>query len=95
LQYDVGNPEGVHAGHIGVIRDGYQDSGRIDHSQNPYRLYCAIRPKAKNVNTGTRPPFETRWQTAIPTLVRAMVLAGQTLFIAGPRYRRLPGTRNT
>ena len=83
-QYDVGNPEGVHAGHVGVIKDGYQDSGRIDHSQNPYRLFSAVKPKAENLGKGKRAAVGLRWQTSVPMLVRAMVLADQTLLVAGP-----------
>jgi outer membrane protein assembly factor BamB len=83
-KYDVGNPEGVHAGHVGVIKDGYQDSGRVDHSQNPYRLFSAVKPDAGNVDKGKPGTVHYRWQTAVPILVRAMLLAGQTLFIAGP-----------
>jgi len=84
-QYDVGNPEGVHAGHVGLIKDGYQDSGRIDHSRNPYRLFSAVKPGAGNVEKGRQAVVEYKWQTSVPILARAMVLADHTLFIAGPR----------
>jgi hypothetical protein len=84
-QYDAGNPEQVHAGHVGVIKDTYQDSGRVDHSQNPYQLYCATKPDAENARRGRRTAIEHRWQTSVPLLVRAMLLADGTLFIAGPR----------
>ncbi len=84
-QYDVGNPEGTHAGHVGVVKDTYQDSGRIDHPQNPYHLYGATRRDAEGPVRGTRTRFELRWETPVPILVRAMVLADRTLFLAGPR----------
>ena len=86
-QYDVGNPEGVHAGHVGVIKDGYQDSGRVDHSQNPYRLFSATKPETESVEKGKRTVVRYEWQTSVPILVRAMLLADQTLFIAGPSAR--------
>lgn len=81
-KYDVGNPKGVHAGHVGVIKDGYQDSGHVDHSQNPLRLFAATKPNAEG--QGKRYVVEYKWQTSAPILVRAMLLAGRTLFIAGP-----------
>jgi hypothetical protein len=87
-KYDAGNPEAVHAGHIGVIKDGYQDSGRVDHSQNPYRLYSRAKPDAANVKKGKRGMAQYRWQTSVPILVRAMLLADRTLFIAGPHAGR-------
>jgi len=81
-KYDVGNPKGVHAGHVGVIKDGYQDSGHVDHSQNPLRLFAATKPDAEN--KGKRYVVEYKWQTSVPILVRAMLLADRTLFIVGP-----------
>lgn len=83
-KYDVGNPTAVHAGHVGVIKDGYQDIGHVDHSQNPMRLFAAARPDADNANRGKRNVVAYQWQTSVPILVRAMLLAGRTLFIAGP-----------
>ena len=82
--YDPGNPEAVHAGHVGVIKDGYQDSGHVDHSQNPMQLYSAAKPNPQNVARGRGASVRYNWQTAVPILVRAMLLADQTLFIAGP-----------
>jgi len=78
-KYDPGNPKAVHAGHIGVIKDGYQHSGRVDHSQNPYRLFAADKPRP-----GKRGK-QYRWETPVPIVVRAMALAGPTLFVAGPK----------
>lgn len=83
-KFDSGNPEGVHAGHIGLIKDTYQDMGRIDYSRNPYRLFCAVRPQAGKTNKGKQRRIEYKWQTLVPMLVRGMLLADQTLFIAGP-----------
>lgn len=81
-QYDAGNPKDVHAGHVGVVKDGYQDIGRIDYSRNPYRLYCAVNPQLKK--SAKQPAVEYKWQTTVPMVVRAMLLADETLFIAGP-----------
>jgi hypothetical protein len=86
-RYDVGNPKGVHAGHVGFIKDGYQDSGRIEHTQNPYRLFRAAKPGAGGAAQGTRASVTYAWQTSVPLVVRAMILADETLFIAGPRAR--------
>lgn len=83
-KYDVGNPTGVHAGHVGVIKDGYQDSGRVDHSQNPLQLFAAAKPNAQCVEKGKRSVVQYKWQSSVPILVRAMLLADRTLFIAGP-----------
>jgi len=83
-KFDPGNPDGVHAGHIGVIKDGYQDSGRVDYSQNPFRLFATAKPNAEKVKQGKRTAVENKWQRSVPILGRAMLLADQTLFIAGP-----------
>lgn len=82
-RYDSGNGGNVSAGHIGVVKQDYQDMGRVDFAQNPYRLYAMARPDAKARRRGKRPE-SIQWQTAVPLLVRAMVLADETLFIAGP-----------
>ncbi|MFW6162496.1 MAG: PQQ-binding-like beta-propeller repeat protein, partial [Planctomycetota bacterium] len=84
-QYDVGNPKGVHAGHVGLVKDGYQDMGRIDDDQNPYRLFAAAKPAGRRRKEAA---IAYRWRTQVPLLVRAMVLADETLFIAGPKTRR-------
>jgi hypothetical protein len=83
-KYDVGNPQGVHAGHVGVIKDGYQDSGRVDHAQNPYRLFRAVKPVTASGAQARRGPVEYTWQVPVSILVRAMLLADETLLIAGP-----------
>ena len=91
-KYDTGNPEGVHAGHIGLIKDTYQDMGRIEYQQNPYRLFCAVRPQTGGINKGRQRKIEYKWQTPVPMLVRGMLLANQTLFIAGsPVGKNLSG----
>jgi outer membrane protein assembly factor BamB len=87
-KYDAGNPERVHAGHVGVIKDGYQDSGRVDHSQNPQHLYAAVKPGTEGAAKGKPGVVRYKWQTPAPMLVRGMVLADQTLFIAGPAARQ-------
>ncbi len=86
-KYDVGNPKNVHAGHIAVVKDGYQDEGRIDHSRNPYTLFAAARTggaKDHARRRGGASPVKYNWRVPVPMLVRAMVLADRTLFIAGP-----------
>ena len=85
--YDAGNPNDVHAGHVGLVKDTYQDSGRIDYARNPYRLFAATLPGAANAagkGKAKTPTPAYRWQTPVPMLVRGMVLAGETLFVAGP-----------
>jgi len=82
-RYDVGNPKDVHAGHVGLVKDGYQDSGRIDPSRNPYRLFSSPKPSDAKRRRG-RPAVKHNWRVAVPMLVRGMVLADATLFIAGP-----------
>ncbi len=79
-KYDAGN---VHAGHIGVVKHDYQDSGRVDHPQNPMTLYAVAKPDAAGGRRGG-PKNQLRWQTSVPLLVRAMLLADETLFVAGP-----------
>jgi outer membrane protein assembly factor BamB len=80
--YDPGNPKDVHAGHVGVVKDGYQDIGRIDYSRNPYRLFCAVKPEVSK--SAKRSAIEYKWQKTVPIVVRAMLLADEKLFIAGP-----------
>ena len=77
-KYDVGNPKDVHAGHIGVVKDGYQDEGRIDHSRNPYRLFSAARTGPAKAparrRRGGGAPVRYNWSVPAAMLVRAMVL---------------------
>ena len=82
-KFDVGNPKDVHAGHIGLVKDGYQDIGRVDHSRNPYALFRSPRATSPRKRKG-RSPVRYTWRTAVGMLVRGMVLADQTLFVAGP-----------
>jgi hypothetical protein len=44
------------------------------------------QPKKRGASLGSTPPrtIQTDWKQDIPVLVRAMVLAGDTLFLAGP-----------
>ncbi len=89
LKYDPGNPKDVHAGHVGVVKDGYQDEGRIALGRNPYGLFAFPRPPA-----GAKPKRGPEsWRMPMPIIVRAMVLADKTLFVAGPpadpEHRRL------
>jgi outer membrane protein assembly factor BamB len=82
-EYDSGNGGDVHAGHIGVVKRDYQDSGRVDHTQNPFVLYAVAKPDAMQARRRA-PKSQLKWQTSVPLLVRAMLVADQTLFIAGP-----------
>jgi outer membrane protein assembly factor BamB len=83
--YDPGNPNGAHAGHVGLVKDTYQDMGHIDYSQNTYRLFCALKKsQAVPRNKAKRRGIEYKWQEHVPMLVRGMLLADRTLFIAGP-----------
>ena len=82
LKYDPGNPRDVHAGHVGVVKDGYQDEGRIARTRNPYGLYATSKPGGGGGKQKGRP--KEAWRITVPILVRAMVLADKTLFVAGP-----------
>ena len=81
--YDVGNPDQSHAGHVGVVKDTYQDMGHIDYTQNPYRLFAALKPGAPGA-IKRQPALKYAWTTAVPILARAMVRTNKTLWIAGP-----------
>jgi outer membrane protein assembly factor BamB len=82
-KYDSGNGGNVHAGHVGLVKRDYQDEGRVDYSQNLHRLFSASIPGAGKGARG-KPRFVYNWQKKVPMLVRAMLLADRTLFIAGP-----------
>lgn len=87
-RYDAGNGGNVHAGHIGLVKRNYMDEGRVNHSANPYRLYCASK-SVKNVvgrkgKNAPQPVVNRKWSVRVPVIVRGMVLAGDRLFIAGP-----------
>jgi outer membrane protein assembly factor BamB len=86
-KYDSGNGGNVHAGHVGLVKQDYQDMGRIDHPQNPYRLYATAKGDSGSVRRGKRVDA-IRWESSVPVLVRAMVLADQILFVAGPEAGR-------
>jgi len=84
-KYDAGNGGSVHAGHIGLVKRDYQDSGLIDHPRNPYRLFSAQKDLAvTGAGRRRRSIVKYNWQRPVPILVRAMALADQILFIAGP-----------
>jgi outer membrane protein assembly factor BamB len=82
-KYDSGNGGNVHAGHIGVVKQDYQDMGRVAFGQNPFWLSAVAKPQPSK---GTRRKLSdnVQWRTSVPMLVRAMLQADQTLFIAGP-----------
>jgi hypothetical protein len=82
-KYDSGNGGDVHAGHIGVIKQDYQDSGRVDHTRNPFLLYAVAKPDPGQPRNQA-PKSQLKWQVSVPLVVRAMLAADQTLFIAGP-----------
>jgi outer membrane protein assembly factor BamB len=75
--YDPGNPNAVHAGHVGLVKDTYQDSGRVAHDQNPQRLFAAPLP-------GRTDAVITGWEVSTDILPRAICLTGDVLWIAGP-----------
>lgn len=82
-KYDAGNGGNVSAGHIGVVKQDYQDSGLVAPDKNPMSLYAAIKPDpARPGNWRKTDPI--RWQASLPILVRAMIKADRTLFVAGP-----------
>jgi hypothetical protein len=83
-KYDAGNPERVHAGHIGLIKDTYQGMGEVDYSQNPYRLFCAEKSGTNKQGKKKQRGPVYKWQIPVPMLVRGMLLADRTLFMAGP-----------
>ena len=75
--YDPGNPNAVHAGHVGLVKDTYQDSGRVAHDQNPQRLFAAPLPGRTDAAT-------TGWEASTDILPRAICLTDDVLWIAGP-----------
>jgi len=82
-KYDAGNGGDVSAGHIGVVKRDYQDSGLVAPAKNPLTLYAAVKPDpAKPGNWRKIEPI--RWRVSLPILARAMVQADRTLFVAGP-----------
>jgi len=83
-KYDSGNGGHMHAGHVGLVKRDYQDSGLLAPGQNPYVLFAAAKPGTAGTRRWSR-EAALRWQTSVPVLVRAMLLADTTLFIAGPR----------
>ncbi len=87
-KYESGNGGNAHAGHVGVVKYDYQDSGLVAPSQNPYLLYAAAIPDAFPAPTSKaakwRRDEHLKWRTSVPVLVRAMLLADKTLFLAGP-----------
>jgi hypothetical protein len=82
-KYDSGNGGNVHAGHIGVVKQDYQDMGRVAPGQNPLWLVAIAKPQPGE-NARRKPSDKLQWRTSVPMLVRAMLQADQTLFIAGP-----------
>ncbi|MHC4143351.1 MAG: outer membrane protein assembly factor BamB family protein [Planctomycetota bacterium] len=86
-KYDAGNGGNVHAGHIGLVKRDYQDGGEVAAAANPYKLFSTPRikttPAAGRKKTSSPRPKRT-WDVTVPMLVRGMVLADKTLFVAGP-----------
>ena len=87
-KYDPGNPNDVHAGHVGVVKNTYQDEGRIDHSRNRQRLFSCGKPVPDQRKAKGSPAATYNWRMSVPMLVRGMVLADRTLFVAGPAAGR-------
>jgi hypothetical protein len=84
-KYDVGNPTAVHAGHVGVVKDGYQESGRVEPTANPMRLFAANLPPDPIMARRGSHEVGYRWRQPIPVIARGLVLAGDVLWIAGPQ----------
>jgi hypothetical protein len=85
----------VHAGDrvFGFGRKGYTITGSHAGLNSEYHLFCAnaelIQPEPSEQEKRKRrmPPTQVdyRWSRSVPFFVRAMLLAGDTLFIAGPQ----------
>jgi len=79
-----------HGSHVGI--DGatvfhYKPGSEAQRRQTFYRLFAAERAAEPAKKKGRKPTgthYETRWSEPVPVLGRAMVLAGKTLWIAGP-----------
>jgi outer membrane protein assembly factor BamB len=97
--YGFGRSQYIHHGaHVGLdgatvyhFRAGSDTARRFTH----YRLFAAGKTPAGTPPTPgkvapnkrkrpAQPRIQHRWQGKIPVLARAMVLAGKTLFVAGP-----------
>jgi outer membrane protein assembly factor BamB len=73
---------------FGFGRKQYSITGSHLGLQSEYHLFAAdtelIREQQKNKNRPARTKVKYFWSKAIPFYPRAMLLAGETLFIAGP-----------
>jgi len=97
--YGFGRNQYIHHGaHVGLdgatvfhFRAGSEASRRFTH----YRAFAIDRPAAgaekqpakaaaKRRRAAAKPAKQYRWTTKLPVLARAMLLAGDTLFLAGP-----------
>ncbi|MEA3367036.1 MAG: PQQ-binding-like beta-propeller repeat protein, partial [Planctomycetota bacterium] len=88
--YGFGRNQYIHHGaHVGI--DGatvfhFKPKSDANRRKTFYRLFAAD-PKDQETGKGRKPrgtQYEPRWNREVPVLARAMVLAGETLFIAGP-----------
>jgi hypothetical protein len=85
--YGFGRNQYIHHGaHVGI--DGatvyhYKPDRDKDRRETFYRLFAA-EAAAADTKKPRGPAYRHRWSVAIPVLARAMVLAGETLLVAGP-----------
>ncbi|MFW6163209.1 MAG: PQQ-binding-like beta-propeller repeat protein [Planctomycetota bacterium] len=77
---------GAHVGLDGATVFHFRPPRDKNHRQTYYRLFaCSTTTPEEQKGKRRRGPQRTfRWQERLPMFVRAMVLAGDTLFVAGP-----------
>ncbi len=86
--YGFGRNQYAHIGaHVGI--DGasvfhFKPNRDEKHRQTFYRLFASGRVETTDKRGNKRSAYETRWSRQVPCLARAMVLAGETLLLAGP-----------
>lgn len=82
-KYDSGNGGNVSAGHVGVVKRDYQDSGLVAPDKNSLSLMATTKPDPTGRGRWHKAD-SVKWRGSIPILARAMLLADRTLFVAGP-----------
>ncbi|MFO8013756.1 MAG: PQQ-binding-like beta-propeller repeat protein [Phycisphaerae bacterium] len=86
--YGFGRNQYIHHGaHVGI--DGatvfhFKPKRDAKHRETFYRLFASGQAETKDKRGNKRSAYETRWSRQVPCLARAMVLAGETLLLAGP-----------
>ena len=83
--YGFGLNQYVHTGaHVGIDAEtvfNYQPNQDADHRVTYYQAF-AMERRGRNVDL--KPVKQYQWSVKLPVLARALVLAGDTLFFAGP-----------